>query len=105
MAMAGEAQFVPDVRARIQRLTLPRLWAICAVAIPVLGALATTLGMVDLGYLVRTGQTMLSSGHLVTTDSMSFTAAGTHWVNQQWGAEVILALVYRAGGLAALAIL
>jgi hypothetical protein len=95
---ALDARFVAGVRARVRGVTLPEVWAICAVALPVLGAVAASLGMTDLGYQLRAGQSMLSSGHLLHTDSMSFVSAGHHWVNQQWGAQILLDLAYKVGG-------
>jgi hypothetical protein len=68
-----------------------------AVAIPVLALLVPRLSMIDLAYQVRAGDVMLKTHRLLTTDPFSLTAAGHPWLNQQWGAEVLFALVHRLG--------
>src|SRR5688572_9326840 len=88
-----------------QRFTLPRLWAFVAVFLPVVTALAASLSTIDLAYQLRLGAVMLDTGELVRSDTFTFTALGAPWVDQQWGAQIILDLVYRAGGWAALALL
>ena len=85
--------------------TLPRLWIFLAVALPVLGSLLAALPAVDLAYHLRVGAEILATGRIPTTDTLTYTVAGRPWVDQQWGAEVILAAVYRAGGWTALAVL
>jgi hypothetical protein len=89
----------------IQRFSLPRLWAFVAVFLPVIAALAASLSTIDLAYQLRLGEVMLDTGELVRTDTFTFTALGAPWVDQQWGAQIILDLVYRAGGWAGLALL
>src|ERR1019366_7473229 len=42
---------------------------------------------------------------VLRTDPFAFTTAGGAWLDQQWGAQVLLAIGYRAGGWAGLAIL
>jgi hypothetical protein len=86
-------------------LTLARLWAFLAVALPVLGTLLANLQSVDLAYHLRAGNLVLATLAIPSTDSFTFTAAGLPWQDQQWGAEVILALVYQAAGWSGLVIL
>jgi hypothetical protein len=86
-------------------VTFARLWAFLAVALPTLAALLATLSTVDLAYQIRAGELMLQSGAVLRTDSFTFTAAGAPWLDQQWAAQVIFALVQRAGGWAGQAIL
>lgn len=86
------------------RLTLSQVWVFVAVALPVLAALRDDLTTIDLAYGLRAGEVMLDTGRILTSDVFSFTAAGTPWLNQQWGAQVILALLYRATGWAGLAL-
>ena len=43
------------------------------------------------------GERILTDG-LMTTDPFTYTHAGRTWIPQQWGAEVSMALAYRAGG-------
>ncbi len=88
----------------LPRLTFPQLWAFVAVLLPVLGSLLAPLSTVDLAYHLRVGGIVLDTGALPVTDSFTFTAAGRPWLDQQWGAQVVLAAIYRAGGWALLAV-
>ena len=92
-------------RDRWRRPTLSGLWAFSAVALPVIAALRATIVTNDLAYQIRAGDLMLRTHHLLRTDTFTFTALGRPWVDQQWGAQVVFALVYRAGGWAGLALL
>jgi hypothetical protein len=83
-------------------LSLPQLWAIVAVVLPVV-ALQGSLGTVDLTYHLRAGDLMLHTHHLIRADSFTFTARGLPWLDQQWGAQLILALVFKPLGWAGLA--
>jgi hypothetical protein len=75
------------------------------VFLPVVAALESSISTIDLAYQLRLGNLMLDSHQLVRADSFTFTAFGRPWVDQQWGAQVLLALVGRAGGWAGLALL
>ena len=86
-------------------MTLTRLWAFLAVALPVLAALIANLSSVDLAYHLRAGDEILASGALPSTDTWTYTAAGATWVDQQWGAQVLLAGIYRIGGWTGLVLL
>ena len=86
-------------------LTISQVWLVLAVALPVLGALLASLPAVDLGYHLRAGSELLDSGRIPLTDTYTFTRAGEPWLNQQWGAQAILALVHRALGWDGLAVL
>jgi hypothetical protein len=84
-------------------MTLPQLWALVAVVLPmvvVVGYLST----VDLAYHIRAGDFMLSSQSLLRTDTFSFTSNGSSWLNQQWGAQIVLSLVFKGLGWAGLAL-
>ena len=84
-------------------MSLRSLWLALAVALPVLGSLLAPLSTVDLAYHLRGGAEMLATGGLLTADTWTFTAAGEPWVNQQWGAQLILHAVELVGGWAGLA--
>lgn len=86
-------------------MTLSRLWAFLAVALPTLGTLIAGLSSVDLAYHLRAGAQILDTRAILTVDSWTFTAAGLPWTDQQWGAQVILAVVYRVGGWTGLVLL
>jgi hypothetical protein len=91
-------------RRRGWRLSFSGLLAFAVVAVPVMLSLRFSLSTIDLAYQVRAGGLMLDSGHLLRSDVFTFTAAGHEWLNQQWGAETLFALVFRAGGWELLAI-
>ena len=84
-------------------VSIRAVWAVVAFAVP---AAATWLGRtqaVDLAYQVRAGEVMLDTHRVLTTDPFTFTAAGHSWLNQQWGAEVLFAALWRSaawGGIA-----
>jgi hypothetical protein len=86
-------------------VSLPRLWAFLAVALPTLGALIASVQTVDLTYHLRAGGEILDVGAIPTVDSWTFTASGLPWTDQQWGAQVILAAVFRVGGWTGLVLL
>ena len=86
-------------------MTLTRFWAFLAVALPVLAALIANLSSVDLAYHLRAGDEILANGALPGTDTWTYTAAGAEWIDQQWGAQVVLSGVYRLAGWTGLVIL
>jgi hypothetical protein len=87
------------------RLRLSHVWVVAAIAIPVALVTVGALSSVDLAYQVRAGEIMLDSRHLLRTDVLTFSAAGDPWLNQQWGAQLVFAGVFRGGGWFALAAL
>ncbi|HEX7951127.1 MAG TPA: hypothetical protein VF494_12310 [Candidatus Limnocylindrales bacterium] len=74
------------------------LWRVLAVGLPIVAAIAAPLPSVDLTFLLRAGSEILASGAIPTTDSWTFTAAGSPWLDQQWAAEVLLQVVFGAAG-------
>lgn len=86
-------------------LTLPELWQLLAVAVPVIGALLVSLPAVDLAYQLRAGGELLDTGRITRADTFTFTVDGSAWLNQQWGAQALLALVHRTAGWEGLAVL
>jgi hypothetical protein len=86
-------------------VSLPRLWAFLAVALPVLAAIIAGLPTVDLAYHLRAGGMILDTRSIPSTDTFTFTAAGLPWQDQQWGAQVVLAAVYRVAGWTGLVLL
>ena len=59
----------------------------------------------DAGWHIGTGEAILATGHLPRTDPYSFTRAGQPWFAWEWGTDVLMGAVHRAGGLAAVALL
>jgi hypothetical protein len=77
---------------------MSRLWLFLAVALPVLAAILAPMSSVDLAYQLRAGGEILDSRSIPAVDTWTFTASGVPWVDQQWGAQVVLSAVYRLGG-------
>ena len=76
--------------------------------VPLLAALAATIApmsTVDLAYQVRAGELMLGSLAVLREDPFTFTAYGDPWLNQQWGAGVLFALVHGLAGWGGLVVL
>ncbi len=87
------------------RPTLAALWTFLAIALPTLAALLAPMPAVDLAYQLRAGGEILDSGAIPVMDTWTYTIQGQPWTDQQWGAQVLLALVYRAVGWSGLAIM
>ena len=102
---AGERSHAPGCANLPDDMTRDRLWTLLAILLPVLGATIAPMSTVDLAYQVRVGDLIRASGSVLTTDPLTFTAAGQAWLNQQWGASLLLSLGYSAGGWAGLALL
>lgn len=79
-------------------MTMSRLWAFLAVALPVLGTMIGSLATVDLTYHIRAGNEFFDTGAISMVDTWTFTAPGTRWVNQQWGAQLLFAGIFNVGG-------
>ena len=86
-------------------MSLAQLWAALAILLPVLAAFIANLSSVDLAYHLRAGLEFLDGAGIPTRDTYTFTAAGLPWVDQQWGAQVILAAVYQLAGWTGLVVL
>jgi hypothetical protein len=87
----------PPAHRRSSLLSIDRVWILLAVAIPTIGILAMSMSTVDLTYHVRLGEQILH-GSFPRVDTFTFSAAGAAWTDQQWLAQVILALAHRADG-------
>jgi hypothetical protein len=61
------------------------------------------LNAFDVFWYLRTGEEILRRHALLLTDPFSYTSAGP-WTNHEWLAEICIALVHRAGGVAALVV-
>ena len=78
-------------------MSLRHLWAFLAIALPVLAALIAPLPATDLTYHLRAGDEVLTTGRVPAVDTWTYTIAGEPWLDQQWGAQVILTVIYRVG--------
>ena len=90
---------------RPPRMSFARLWAVLAILLPALAALIANLSSVDLAYHLRAGGDILDGAGIPRADAWTFTALGQPWLDQQWGAQVILAAVYRLAGWTGLVLL
>ena len=58
----------------------------------------TPLAVIDLAYHLRAGDIMFDTHALLRTDVFSAIAYGKPWLNQQWLAQLVLAMAFRLGG-------
>lgn len=79
-------------------MSFERFWMVLAVALPTIAALIAPLPTVDLTYHLRAGGEIIDARAIPAVDTWTFTAAGLPWLDQQWGAQVVLAVVERLGG-------
>ncbi len=86
-------------------MSMPRLWAFLAIFLPVLAAIIANLPSVDLAYHLRAGGQILDGAGIPTTETWTYTAAGAAWLDQQWGAQLLMATVYRTLGWTGLILL
>jgi hypothetical protein len=84
--------------------TMDGLWALAAVVPPVAGVFVSRVMAIDLGYQIRAGAMMLDTHRILDVETFTFTMRGEPWLNQQWGAELLLALIYRVGGWGGIAV-
>jgi hypothetical protein len=79
-------------------LNMPRLWLIVVLGAIGLMALARTPSAIDLAYHVKAGELMVAEGALPRTDVLAWTTAGRPWLDQNWGAQLVLYGIWRLGG-------
>ena len=84
---------------------MERLWAFVAAMLPALAGLLVAMPAVDLAYQLRAGAEILGGEGIPAVDRWTFTVAGTPWLDQQWGAQVLLRLVLDVAGWSGLAVL
>jgi hypothetical protein len=85
--------------------TLGELWTFLAVTLPALAALLVPMPAVDLAYHLRAGAAILAGEGIPSVDTWTFTVAGAPWLDQQWGAQAVLAGVFQLAGWTGLAVL
>ena len=105
MHLDADTRETLNIRARRSGLTMDQVWMSSVVLVAVGVALASRMLVVDLAYHIRLGNSILSGGGLPHVDTFTFSAAGRAWVDQQWGAQVVLAAAFRNGGWAGVAFL
>lgn len=97
--MAPEEGPATAPRGRAAALTSPAA-LLCGAAL-ILSFIPATSAIrdPDFWWHLRTGQLILDSHSLVSTDPFTYTATGHHWVMHEWLTEVMFAGLYRIGGL------
>lgn len=99
-----EARLQPaTIRTRFGGLTLSNVWATAVVMLSIGVTFIFRMSSIDLAYHLRAGEAILTTHGVPSVDTFTFSVAGGAWLDQQWGAQVLLALVYRAGGWVAVA--
>jgi hypothetical protein len=84
---------------------MAHVWLAIAIATPLIVELMGRMPAADLAYQVRAGDIMWRTHAVLRTDVFTFTVPGAPWLNQQWGAQLLLSAVHRAGGWNAIALL
>jgi hypothetical protein len=105
--MADRSAALADRRLanRIADTRLTTVWIVAAIAVPTAIAASIPLAAVDLAYHLRAGDLMLDAGAVLRRDVFTSSALGAPWLNQQWGAQVVLGGLFDVGGWLALATL
>ena len=88
---------------KISRLTRAQTYA----GILLFGMLAMTARNAvdpDLWWHLRTGQWIMETGHIPSSDPFSFTRAGSSWVSHEWLSEVAFYEIWKHSGAAGLII-
>jgi hypothetical protein len=102
MRLAVTEPSSPPIQA-MRRRPIDLAWASLVVLVPVVVALLSRMGTTDLTYHIRAGDEILGTHSLPRVDTYTFSVAGRPWLDQQWAAQVVLALGHRFGGWATLA--
>jgi hypothetical protein len=91
--------------APTRRRPIDVAWASLVILVPFVVALLSRMGTTDLTYHIRAGDGILATHSLPRVDTYTFSVAGSPWLDQQWGAQIVLALGHRWGGWPTLAFL
>jgi hypothetical protein len=85
-------------------LTLPRLWVVVVLGAIGVMQLAATPSAIDLAYHVKAGELIVEQRAVLRTDVLAWPSAGGPWLDQNWGAQVLLYATWRMGGFGLLAV-
>ena len=81
------------------QFTLNDLWLFLPPLVLLIVLDLTLIRPNDFWWHLRTGQIIVETKSIPTTDLFSFTRAGLPWTNQSWLMQVLFYLLYQAGGL------
>jgi hypothetical protein len=73
----------------------PEPWVLMVWLLPAATVLLALMPTGDLAYQIRAGLRMIHDRTILTRDVFTFTVPGRQWLNQQWGAEVVLGWLFR----------
>jgi len=79
-------------------LSMPRLWLVVVLGAIGVMELAQVPSAVDLAYHVKAGELMVAERALLRSDVLAWTTAGRPWLDQNWGAQLVLYGIWRLGG-------
>jgi hypothetical protein len=101
----GRTVVEPTARSIAERgFRLAHVWIVIVVATPLIAVFMSHNPAADLAYQIRAGDIMLRTHSLLRTDIFTFTVPGKEWINQQWGAQLILGATHGLGGWNAVAL-
>jgi hypothetical protein len=83
-------------------LTMPRLWLIVVLGAIGVMELIQLPSAIDLAYHIKVGELMVAERALPRTDVLAWTTAGRPWLDQNWGAQLVLYGLWRLGGFSLL---
>lgn len=86
------------IRTRFGGLTLNHVWASVVLLLSVGVTFLFRMSSIDLAYHLRVGGAILATHGAPSVDTYTFSVAGRAWLDQQWGAQLLLTLVSRAAG-------
>jgi hypothetical protein len=84
---------------------MAHVWIVIVATTPLIAAFMSQVPAADLAYQIRAGDIMLRTHSLLRADVFTFTVPGKQWLNQQWGAELLLTATHRLGGWNAIVLL
>jgi len=84
-----------------QLAMLDNVWLVAVLALAFIAATPFPVDQTDYWWTVKLGDELWASGRLPSGDPLAFTSTRLPYVEQQWLAQLVLAGVYRLGGLGA----
>ncbi|MGQ9549274.1 MAG: hypothetical protein ACUVSY_15510 [Roseiflexus sp.] len=98
MTSPSTLESVPKPQVR-PRLTLDRVYVVAALMLIALRPLLTPIPPHDFWWHMATGRVILETGTIPEVDLFSYTRAGEPFFNQGWLAQLLMAVLYRIGGV------
>jgi hypothetical protein len=103
VAIRAEGAAAATVRGRAW-LSLPRLWVVVVLGGIGVMQLAATPSAIDLAYHVKAGELMVEQRAVLRSDVFSWATGGGPWLDQNWGAQLLLYATWRVGGFPLVAV-